>query len=429
MAAHRHRQRGRRSDLSSAGNRRVRRLCPGGAAARRLPVAAIGNHLAGGAKPGPVSVDRCGGGARSRHAGGAGQSARTAGGLALFAPRHPPRLLDRRLGRWPRRRPADDRDVAGRNSRHAVQRVETRGELAELAAGGSATALLAAGNAQWIGRRDGRVEFCRATEKARLIIPPPAEIAGSRDRRVLALAAQPKGPYVAAGFATGRLAIIDAEKATLVANMDEADELRVAVLAFDPDGKWLAAGTGARNVLLVDLKTSKITARHPKFEGGVLALSFGRDGALSVVDGYGRLTTLSRRHGEFQRTASYVLPGLLVSAAFDRDGDWLAVGDGGGRVHVFDRTGGAVSFGSACGHSDAVTALTFGANADTLVSASSNGTIAIWDLAGGAGLSTPIPSFSPEPSALRVAADGALVAAASVTGAAGVWRLDDGADA
>ncbi|ACK86396.1 Pyrrolo-quinoline quinone (plasmid) [Methylorubrum extorquens CM4] len=286
---------------------------------------------------------------------------------------------------------------------------------------GSTTALAVAG-ILYVGRESGRVEALAGPSPSTLL-EPPANPPPQRDLSVRCLAVKPDGSMVAAGSGSGRLVLIEAGSGRVVQTLDEGEAVAFKALAFSPNGERLVAGTSQGELIVLDARTGDERQRYPKLDGGVLTAAFGADGVLRVVTGYGALVKFSEDGGEFRRTASHHLGGLLASAAFDRSGDRLATGDASGSVRVLDGDGEPTGFDKAGAHASPVSALLFAAEG-TLLSGSSDGTLAAWDLSGESGPSRPIPGLGPTVDVLRSRPDGTLVAAFTTKGRAEVWRLD-----
>lgn len=286
---------------------------------------------------------------------------------------------------------------------------------------GSTTALAAAGTV-YVGRESGRVEALGSPSPSTLL-EPPANPPPRRDLGIRSLAVKPDGSMVAAGSGSGRLALIEAGSGKVVRTLDEGETVAFRTLAFSPDGERLVAGTSQGELIFLDARSGYETQRYPRLDGGVLTAAFGADSVLRVVTSFGALVKFSEGGGEFRRTASHHLGGLLVSAAFDATGSRVATGNASGSVRVLDGSGEPTGFDKVGAHASPVSALLFAADG-TLFSGSSDGTLAAWDLSGELGPSHRIPDLGPTVDVLRARLDGTLVAALTTKGRAEVWRLD-----
>lgn len=296
--------------------------------------------------------------------------------------------------------------------------------LAPTRAERAVTAVMKDGDAVWLGRAGGRVEAVSKTGAQTILLEPLIGTPNNRDAAIRTLAFQRDGRLIAAGSASGRLAILERD-GTVCVDHDEGPNNRITALAFDQRGHWLAAGVN-NAVLFIDLKTCTEGPRYPRLEGDALALRFAEDGDLLVVSSQGRLLRLREKGDDFKRIGDMRdLAGLWVSAAIDTRGRYIALGNASGTVFLYDNIGSPTGFASVPVHGNAVTALAFTA-ADTLVSASRDGMVAVWDLSGQSGLSRTLPAGLPDASELRIAADGGLTAATTMLGNAGAWRLASG---
>jgi WD40 repeat protein len=286
----------------------------------------------------------------------------------------------------------------------------------------AATAVVATGDAVWLGRENGRTDIV-AGGATRTFLEASADVRAGRERKVRCLAYDKSKGLLAVGTGAGRIAIVRSSDASLAKNFDEGDDVRITALSFAPKLARLAVGTSGGTILIVDTEAMKIVERYPHVEDGVLSAGYLPDGSLVAVSSQGRLLYFDGRNPKLEKPSTGGVVPLATSAAIDPRTSRVAVGDSSGTVRLYDAaTGQGIGAEPLRGHSDPVTAIVFGARKD-LLSASANGSVALWDLAGRQGPDDELPQLNPSPLLIRTDADGAVVALSSDGNTAEVRRL------
>jgi WD40 repeat protein len=286
----------------------------------------------------------------------------------------------------------------------------------------AATAVVATGDAVWLGRENGRTDIV-AGGATRTFLEASVDVPAGRERKVRCLAYDKSKGLLAVGTGAGRIAIVRSSDASLAKNFDEGDDVRITALSFDSKRARLAVGTSGGTIAIVDTGIMKIVERYPHVEGGVLSAGYLPDGSLVAVSGQGRLLYFDGRNPKLEKPSTGDVVALATSAAIDPRTSRVAVGDSSGTVRLYDAaTGHGTGAEPLRGHSDPVTAIVFGAGND-LLSTSANGSVALWDLAGRQGPDEELPQLNPSPLVIRTDADGAVVALSSDGNRAEVRRL------
>ena len=286
----------------------------------------------------------------------------------------------------------------------------------------AATAVVATGDAVWLGRENGRTDIV-AGGGTRTFLEASVDVPAGRERKVRCLAYDESKGLLAVGTGAGRIAIVRSSDASLAKNFDEGDDVRITALSFDSKRARLAVGTSGGTIAIIDTGIMKIVERYPHVEGGILSAGYLPDGSLVAVSGQGRLLYFDGRNPKLEKPSTGDVVALAASAAIDPRTSRVAVGNSSGTVRLYDAaTGRGTGAEPLRGHSDPVTAIVFGAG-NALLSASANGSVALWDLAGRQGPDEELPQLNPSPLVIRTDADGAVVALSSDGNRAEVRRL------
>jgi WD40 repeat protein len=225
-------------------------------------------------------------------------------------------------------------------------------------------------------------DLTRASEK-------PAE--GQTGPDVEALAFDADGTSLVSVTVGGRLQVWDAESGLLKGQRQLAlgDELvSPAVLAdFAPGGRRLAARAraDARLVLAWDVASGETVAAYRGHTLPVYCVRHSGDGRRLVTCG-GDPGRADQPHevkvwdaATGAELATFAGQGLLVSAALDRSGRWLALGGQDGAVLLADVTAGSAVVHVA-GHKGLVTALAFSPDGTRLASAGLDRQVRVWNV-------------------------------------------------
>jgi WD40 repeat protein/mono/diheme cytochrome c family protein len=231
-----------------------------------------------------------------------------------------------------------------------------------------------------------------ASELYRLLVEPAAH-----DRMPQKAEALPKneialikrwideGAMNDAGAADRPLAELTRETLLRIAPVKYTRPLPVSALAFSPDGTQLAVA-GYYEVTLWNVETSALVRRiaglperissiawHPKTK--LLAVAGGSPaqwGTVAIVD----------PAADYQVRFLCDLPEMALSAAFNPDGQRLAIGSGDRTIRVFDSTSGQ-QLRVVRPHADWVQTVAFSPDGNHLLSASRDRTLRITEVATG----------------------------------------------
>src|SRR3984885_7580242 len=180
----------------------------------------------------------------------------------------------------------------------------------------AATAVVATGDAVWLGRGKGRTDIV-AGGATRTFLEAPVDVPAGRERRVRCLAYDKSRGLLAVGTGSGRIAIVRSSDASLAKNFDEGDYVRITALSFDSKRARLAVGTSGGTIAIVDTGIMKIVERYPHVEGGVLSAGYLPDGSLVAVSGQGRFLYFDRRNPRLEKPSTGDVVALATSAAID----------------------------------------------------------------------------------------------------------------
>ena len=246
---------------------------------------------------------------------------------------------------------------------------------------------------------------------------------GPLPAKVLCVAWLHDGQHVAAGLASGWIALQDPETATTlqafrghagdVCALDAHPELpqfvtgsrdstlrlwelgserplrtlrghagAVLAVRYAPGGQWIASGTEDGAIRIWEVRTGRERHVLRGHQGAVRSLAISPDGALiasASFDGTVRLWDVGRGSA---RATIFESGQPMTAVAFTHDGSRLAAGGRDGIVRLFDPTAGR-EVARLLGHDDRVFWLGFAPADAALLSSSLDGTIRIWDVAPG----------------------------------------------
>ena len=206
------------------------------------------------------------------------------------------------------------------------------------------------------------------------------EVIESHAGALLSVVFSPKGNFLAAGAASGKVevwSVAPDDYRRLYLLSDPRDEVRD--LAFSPNERYLAAASKDGNVYIWDTSLGAPVKAFSAHEGGARGLAFSPDGKLLATCGADYLVKLWEV-GSW--TMLRVLKGhrwYVNDVAFSPDGKVLASACSDGTVILWDPASGDV-LATLREHKKPVTGVAFSPDGKFLASSSADKTVILWPL-------------------------------------------------
>jgi WD40 repeat protein len=241
--------------------------------------------------------------------------------------------------------------------------------------------------------------------------------------RVQALAMAPAGRLLAAGDATGRVRLVDADMLTERAAF-AATAGRVNSLAFAPDATRLVAACDDGTVPRWDLASGRPLAPFAPHSRRVYDVACSPDGRGIATGSEDRTARLVAADDGRELLPPLRHPARVLGVAFHPDGRRLATACGDRIVRLWNLADGREL--AACrGHEGPVNWVAFSADGKRLASASSDGTVRVWNVADGSATSV-LTGAARQVWRTAFSPDGTRVAATVADGTVQLWDLASG---
>jgi WD40 repeat protein len=197
----------------------------------------------------------------------------------------------------------------------------------------------------------------------------------------------------------------------------------VRALAYAPDGRALAAGLASGAVALLDPEEARVLRLLRGPTAAIYGLAFSPDGAtLAAVTGAGQLHLWDVAAGTERVLAGP--EGPMRDVAFSPDGKQVATAGSDGRVRLWEVASGAPA-SVLEGHTEWVTGVRFSPDGSLVASSGHDSAIRLWDAASGALRSTLVgPGEWVE--GLEFSPDGRYLASAGYDKVVRLWDVDTG---
>ena len=211
-----------------------------------------------------------------------------------------------------------------------------------------------------------------------------SRVATRRAYPVLALAASPRAPVVAAA-AYGAIDLYDPATRSPLGAV-EFPEGEPLVLAFSRSGRLLLAAGGkpvqSGAVVLFDVATGKRLASVGDEADAIIAADISPDEKLVAIGCTSRKVKLhSTEDGSLMATIDKHTD-WVTAVAFSPDGKYLATGDRIGNIHLWDGSSGGVIL-PLSEHKQAVRALSWRSDSGVVASCGEDGKVVWWDVRDG----------------------------------------------
>jgi small GTP-binding protein len=232
----------------------------------------------------------------------------------------------------------------------------------------------------------------------------------------------PDGRLLATPSENGTVRVWDTDSGACLRIICQDESMFAA--AFHPDGHILATG-GSRGTSLWDVDSEKLRNRLTSDYCHAVAFSpHSRIVASGNRLGTVTLWELSTGSALCRITGHSRHNSMVLSMAFDGDGDMLVTGDTDGTVRLWAIPSGQL-LRELDGHSDEVTSVAFHPGSGVLASASFDRAIRLWDVATG-GIFSILEGHTDAVQALSFSGDGQVLASNSADGTVCLWETESG---
>jgi WD40 repeat protein len=268
---------------------------------------------------------------------------------------------------------------------------------------------------------------------------------GEQGGDIASIAFTPDGRRLITGSTDGtaRIWVMEAGGPTADPTILEEDQEDVFAVAVSPDGRWLATGSADGATRVWDLSSTDpatepliLNCHDPSSpqeqdaDPSILTAAFSRDGRWLASGSADAMVCLWDLSTPDPATSLWVMPGHLNeirSVSFSPDGRWLASGslDRTARLWNLEQEDPSINSLVMRGHEGGIITLAFSPNNHWLATGSTDFTTRAWDLTQPDPADRPLILYGHEATvrSIAISADGQWLATASMDNTARLWDL------
>ncbi|KAI9435568.1 WD40-repeat-containing domain protein [Lactarius indigo] len=213
---------------------------------------------------------------------------------------------------------------------------------------------------------------------------------GKHVASIRAIAYDPRGERIAAGYDDGQLRVFEAENGILLFGRSELHTGKIRSLAWSPDGQRIVTGSNDSRVKVIATETGNIiydTAFHNDWVRTVVYtmgffISGSDDSTVRIYD-----AATGEASGEAWTTG---LTGYIRAIAISPDNKVLAAGSGDKTIVLYDVDRRSTVNQPLRGHTSVITSLEFSKDGQLLASGSEDHTVRLWNVQTGQRICDPL---------------------------------------